>query len=180
MAFASNLAANSRMGSFVAPIISRGRVFGEHEIELGDEMKLSNFEAFRPKMDSPLKRVAFWEKLPVSVMAIDESVQKLKKVLEHELKVTIKTTGDTLEINGLVHMTRTLSSRKFQLDLFFPHNFPCASPIALFSAKEKGVLKDAQDLQFPWGLTCFDPQALTDRIAPIIAEKTKEKAHDLS
>ena len=177
-AFASNLAANSRMGSFIAPIISRGttRTMRTHEVALGNDSKLSCFEAYRPNADKQNQQMAVIEEVPVTVMAIDEAVSKLKKVLTKELSVSFKATKDAVEINGLVHLMRTLNCRLFQLDLFFPHSFPCAPPIALFSVRHKGMLTDAQDLQFPWGITCFEIDALARQLAPIITEKTKEKA----
>ncbi len=177
-AFASNMNANPCMGSFIAPIISTGKARAEHELGLGNGKKLSLFEAFRSKTGWQSR--ATIEETQISVMALNGATNELKEKLQCKQKETITISKDTLEINGLVHMTRTLSSQKFQLDLFFAHNFPCAPPMALFSAKHQGVLKDAEELQFPWGLSCFDPKTLTDRIAPIIAQKTKEKAHGLN
>jgi len=89
-AFACNLAANPRLGSFIAPIISEGVAKERHEIDLGSNTKLSCFEAFRPRPENLLSELAECEKEWAYVMAIEEALRFLGIPSKNNLKCRSK------------------------------------------------------------------------------------------
>lgn len=123
-AFACNLAANPRLGSFIAPIISSGVAKERHEISLGSNTKLSCFEAFRPRPENLHSELAECEKDWVYVMAIGEAMRLLEIALKKQFGVPFKTiTNLHGGIDSEGYQCRRVKCRLFQLDIFIPDSY---------------------------------------------------------
>jgi hypothetical protein len=86
------------------------------------------------------------------------------------LHASFRVSEGWLDINGLVHATRTLDSALMQLSLLFPHNFPCVPPMVLCSSRNGELLSDSKSVCFPWGLTCLEAERLAERLVPAVME----------
>ncbi len=171
-AFACNLAANPRLGSFIAPIISRGVAKEKHEIDLGSKSKLSCFEAFRPRPENLHSELAECEKDWAYVMAIGEALGFLEIALKEQFAVPFKTISNLRgPTDSEGYQNRRIKCRLFQLDIFIPDSYPVAPPITLYSPRVKGKQLDVQDLKIPWGgLSCHAPKALADQVISALIE----------
>ena len=107
-----------------------------HEVSLGKNAKLSCFEAFRPQnthgKNQKTSRPVDLTPCPVMVLPIGKATRFLQEALEKQLDVKLAVSSGHLNVNGLTLVSKTLCCDQFQLDLLFPHNFPCVAPLALF------------------------------------------------
>ena len=117
------------------------------------------------------------DKCPVMVLPISKATLLLQAALEKELGVKLMRSSGHLNVNGMTMVTQVLGCDAFQLDLIFGHGFPFAAPVALYSRRLGGQLMDAEPLELPWSVTCFEVDALSRKLTPIIIGKAKETSH---
>ncbi len=178
--FANNLAHNPHMGRFIAPIITMaGKPVGKHpyEIALGENAKLSCFAAVRLGKHQKQTQPVDFTPCPVMVLPIGKATRLLQSALEKKFDLKLNISDGHLNVNGLTMVSKILNCDLFQLDLLFPHNFPSVSPIALLSLRKGERLLDAQVIELPWSIICFETKALSQKLTPMIGNKLKENCH---
>ena len=111
------------------------------------------------------------------VLPIGKATRLLQEALEKQLDVKLTVSNGHLNVNGLTLVSKTFGCDQFQLDLLFPHNFPCVAPLALLSLRKEKRLMDAQAIELAWSVTCFQTKALSQKLTPLVITKLKEKSH---
>ncbi|GAA6210266.1 hypothetical protein NBRC116602_00060 [Hyphomicrobiales bacterium 4NK60-0047b] len=177
-AFASQLTHNLHMGRFIAPIVTRHphhkKKLKSHELALGDGAKLSCYQArfsFDKTINDNQLSVTSCE---VGLVRYSAAIKHLMDMLENEFDPVIEADSDVLMINGLLHITRMIKTPLFELQIFFPQNFPTVAPLILFSEYQGKKLGLAQSINLTWSIVDVHPAKLGERLLPLIVKKIKE------
>ncbi len=177
-AFASQLTHNLHMGRFIAPIVTRHlqnkKELKSHELALGDGAKLSCYQAhfsFDKTINDNHLSVTSCE---VGLVCYSAAIKHLMDMLELEFDQVIEAKSDVLMINGLLHIARVIKTPLFELQIFFPQNFPTVAPLILFSEYQGKKLGLAQSINLTWSIVDVHPEKLGERLLPLIVKKIKE------
>ena len=177
-AFASQLTHNLHMGRFIAPIVTRlphnKKKLKSHELALGDGAKLSCYQAFF-RFDKTINdNQLLVTSCEVALVRYNAAIKYLLDMLEIEFNQEVKTSSDILMINGLLHIARMIKTPLFELQIFFPQNFPTVAPLILFSKYQGKKLELAQSINLTWSIVDVHPAKLGERLLPLIVKKVKE------
>ncbi len=177
-AFASQLTHNLHMGRFIAPIVTRlphnKKKLKSHELALGDGAKLSCYQA-RFSFDKAINdNQLSVTSCQVGLVRYSAAIKHLMDMLENEFDPVIEANSDVLMINGLLHIARMIKTPLFELQIFFPQNFPTVAPLILFSEYQGKKLGLAQSINLTWSIVDVHPAKLGERLLPLIVKKIKE------
>ena len=180
-AFASQLTHNLHMGRFIAPIVTKRlstkinkTSFKSHELPIGDGFKLSCYQAVFCFDEKSQENQLSIKKCDTSIVWYEAAIQHLIDLLTFEFGQVSELQSDTLTINNLLHVAKSLKTELFELQIFFPHNFPTVAPLILFSKYQDKKLRLAQSINLIWSIIDLPPEVLGERLLPLIIKQIKE------
>lgn len=180
-AFASQLTHNLHMGRFIAPIVTkrpstktnRNRL-KSHELPVGNGFKLSCYQALFCFDEKSQENQLAIKTCDVSIVWYQAAIQHLIDLLTLEFGQVAELQSDTLTINSLLHVAKSLKTELFELQIFFPHNFPTVAPLILFSKYQGKQVGLAQSINLTWSIVDMAPEVLGERLLPLIIKQIKE------
>lgn len=180
-AFASQLTHNLHMGRFIAPIVTKRPStktnhppFKSHELPVGEGYKLSCYQAVFSFDTTCQENQLAIKTCDVSIVWYEAAIQHLIYLLSFEFGQVSEPQSDTLVINSLLHVAKSLKTEFFELQIFFPHNFPTVAPLILFSKYQGKQLGLAQSINLTWSIVDMAPEVLGERLLPLIIKQIKE------
>jgi len=142
--FEKHLRLNTHVPYFVVPIVTlESEIAGNNQLELSEDRALNLFVAERKKN---YKGIHIHKK-PISICYIERDINIfLSKIGLDDIEIE----DAYIDLNGMIHIQKTMKYKKMVLVIIFPINYPFSPPLVFQGRNNEASIVDMKTVKIDW------------------------------